>query len=92
MRRLARTAVVLGVFIVLNARNWCAPGWCAWYGLPVKFYGWSDEIVEINGHVLGQSGFSPFAFAFDLAVALSATYVAYFGLRKPSSGRAERVV
>ena len=70
MRRLAPALVFLG-FVALNAIDWCHnPGWCQWYGLPFRFYGWSDDILTFNGVRIGAPGFSLPAFVADCLVAV----------------------
>ena len=81
MRRIVPSVVVLGLFAFLNAHNWCSPGWCASYGLPLKFYGWSDDIPTFNGQTTGLPGFSAPAFAVDMILALATTYAVYRKIR-----------
>ncbi len=65
----ARVLLIAWVTIVLglSSVNWCAPGWCAHYGFPFSFYGWSDAMISINGWA--PSGpFSPLTFFVDCLV------------------------
>jgi hypothetical protein len=70
-RRFAFAGIVFGGLLYLNLRNGCQPGWCGTYGFPVAYYRWSDEIVKINGVVVGR-GFSPVGLAVDVGVTVAA--------------------
>lgn len=61
------------LFLTANLANTCAPGWCATYGFPIRFYWRSDEIITFNGRT--PSPFHPVALAVDLAVFVFGTYV-----------------
>jgi hypothetical protein len=64
--------VTLGVFGFLNLRNWCQPGWCGRFGFPLTYRTWSDQLVDLNGRLIGGPTFSQAALAVDILVALAA--------------------
>jgi hypothetical protein len=58
--------------LLLSTVNWCAPGWCAHYGFPFSFYGWSDAMISFNGWE--PSPFNAVTFVLDLAVWVAGGY------------------
>ena len=70
-RRWRWTFIVIAFFVLaINFINWCSPGWCATYGLPLPYFSWSD--VFIDGRQ--PSPFHPILLALDLLVYGAITY------------------
>jgi len=67
--RAAFAALVVG-FVVMNAWNWCSPGWCERYGFPFPYRWWSDGIVMMNGEDL-TAGWSLTAAIADVSVLIA---------------------
>jgi hypothetical protein len=84
---LPATGVALSgiAFAVLNTWNLCSPGWCASYGFPLQYKGWSDAQVIFNGVNLGITPFSPTALAVDVAIACLVAGAVFQLLRKSAA-------
>src|ERR1051325_8733798 len=62
-----RFAALFFGYASLNTINWCQPGWCGRFGVPLTYWWWSDEILIINGTDV-HAGFSVAALAGDVAI------------------------
>jgi len=71
---------VLGIFGWLNIHNWCQPGWCGRFGVPVTFYKYTDQIAEFNGKLLNEPSFSLVALMIDLVVAVAIAWGVWLAL------------
>jgi hypothetical protein len=81
--RSAFAALVVG-FVVMNAVNWCSPGWCERFGFPFPYQWWSDGIIEMNGENL-TAGWSLVAAIADVVVLIAASAALVVFYRRASA-------
>lgn len=81
-RPFALTTATALVLAALNAVNLCAPGWCGWYGFPLRYFTWSDSMGSMGAFRFGHPTFHPLGAVVDVSVAVTVCTMVFLHSRR----------
>lgn len=69
-------------FATANLVNLYSPGWCAHFGFPLEYQGWSDAQLVMNGVNYGITPFNPTILAVNAVVGVAFSSVVFVLFRR----------